>query len=165
MKKPVFQFQTKNSKTSDVQASYSSNQISSNSNVLFLGLNIDNLLTLKDHICALVVKLNRSCFAIQAFKSILSLETLRTAYYSYVYSIVGIVLSSGSPCVGIVPSPSQVVPQCEEITTIHFFMQIFIVCDTEYIQAKLYRQLSQVDLVWSGILLAVSSFYITLGRT
>jgi hypothetical protein len=27
--------------------------------------------------------------------------------------------------VGIVPSPSQVVPQCEEITTIHFFIQIF----------------------------------------
>jgi hypothetical protein len=27
--------------------------------------------------------------------------------------------------VGIVPSPSQVVPQCEEITTIYFFIQIF----------------------------------------
>jgi hypothetical protein len=27
--------------------------------------------------------------------------------------------------VGIVPSPSHVVPQCEEITTIHFFIQIF----------------------------------------
>jgi hypothetical protein len=41
--------------------------------------------------------------------------------------IVDIVFSitSGSPIVGIVPSPSQVVPQCEEITTIHFFIQIF----------------------------------------
>jgi hypothetical protein len=64
------QFQTKNSKMLDFQVSYSNIQISNNSNVPFLGLKIDNLLTWKDHIDALVVKLNRSCFAIR------SLETL-----------------------------------------------------------------------------------------
>jgi hypothetical protein len=62
----------------DIQEGYSSNKISRNSNVLFLGIKIDNLLTWKDHIDVLVVKLNRYCFAIQAVKSILSLETLKT---------------------------------------------------------------------------------------
>jgi hypothetical protein len=34
------------------------------------------------------------------------------------------------------PSPSQVVPQCEEIPTIHFFIQIFNVWDTERTQVN-----------------------------
>jgi hypothetical protein len=38
--------------------------------------------------------------------------------------------------VGIVPSLSQVVPQCEEITMIHFFIQIFNVWDTERTQVN-----------------------------
>jgi hypothetical protein len=49
---------------------------------------------------------------------------------------VGIVLSSGSPIVGIMLSPSQVVPHCEEITTILSYIQVFIVCDTECIQVN-----------------------------
>jgi hypothetical protein len=59
MKKTCFlQFQTKNSKMLDIQVSYSNN-----SNVSFLGLKID-LLTWKDHVDAVMTKLNRSCFAI-----------------------------------------------------------------------------------------------------
>jgi hypothetical protein len=34
-------------------------------------------------------------------------------------------MNSGNASVGIMLSPSQVVPQCEEITTIYFFIQIF----------------------------------------
>jgi hypothetical protein len=84
----LLQFQTRNSKTLDIQVSYLNNQISSNSNVSFLGLKIDNFLTWKDHIDTLVAKLNRSCFAIRSVKSILSLETLKIVYYSYVHSIL-----------------------------------------------------------------------------
>jgi hypothetical protein len=55
------------------------NQISGNSIVSFLGLQVDNFLTWKD--CILVdvsvVKLNRSHFGIQSVKSALSLETLK----------------------------------------------------------------------------------------
>jgi hypothetical protein len=47
------QFQTKNSKTLDIQVSYSNNF-----NVSFLELKIDNLLTWKDHIDAIVIKLD-----------------------------------------------------------------------------------------------------------
>jgi hypothetical protein len=71
-----------------IQVSYSNIQISNNSDVSFLGLKTDNLLTWKDHIDAFVVKLNRSCFAIQSVKSILYLETLKMVYYSYVHSIL-----------------------------------------------------------------------------
>jgi hypothetical protein len=39
------QFQTKNSKPLDIHISYLNNQISSNSDVSFLGLKIDNFLT------------------------------------------------------------------------------------------------------------------------
>jgi hypothetical protein len=57
-------------------------------NVPFLGLKIDNFLTWKDYIDVLIDKLNRSCFAIRSVKSILSLETLKMVYYSYVHSIL-----------------------------------------------------------------------------
>jgi hypothetical protein len=55
----------------DIQVNYSNIQISSNSKVSFLGLKVDNLLTWKDHIDALVVNLNGSCFAIRSVQSIL----------------------------------------------------------------------------------------------
>jgi predicted membrane protein len=53
-----------------------------------LGLKTDNFLTWKDNIDELVIKINRSCFAIRSVKSILPLETLRTVYYSYVHAIL-----------------------------------------------------------------------------
>jgi hypothetical protein len=89
MKTPVFlPFQTKNSKTLDIQVSYLNNQISSNSNVSFLGLKIDHFLTWKDHIDTLVVKLDKPCSAIRSVKSILSLDALNVVCYSYVHSIL-----------------------------------------------------------------------------
>jgi hypothetical protein len=84
----LLQFETRNSKTLDIQVSYLNNQISSNSDVSFLGLKIDTFLTWKDHIDTLVAKLNRSCFAIRSAKSILSLKTVKVVYYSYVHSIL-----------------------------------------------------------------------------
>jgi hypothetical protein len=81
------QFQTKDSRMLDIQVSYRNNQISTNTNVSLLGLKIDNYLTWKDYIDVLINKLNRSCFAIWSVKSILSLETLKMMYYSFVHSI------------------------------------------------------------------------------
>jgi hypothetical protein len=84
----IFTVPNKNSKTQEIQVSYSNNQISNNSNVSFLGLKTDNLLTWKDHIDATVIKLNRSCFAIWSVKSTLPFETLKIVYYSYMHSIL-----------------------------------------------------------------------------
>jgi hypothetical protein len=70
----------------DIQVSYRNNQISSNTNVSFLGLKTDNFLTWKDYMCVLIDKLNRSCFAIRSVKSILSVEALKMVYYSYMHS-------------------------------------------------------------------------------
>jgi hypothetical protein len=58
------QFQIKNSKMLNIQVGYQNNQISSNTNVSFLGLKIDDFLTWKDYIDVLIDKLNISCFAI-----------------------------------------------------------------------------------------------------
>jgi hypothetical protein len=89
MKKTCFlQFRTGNSKMLDIQVNYLNNQNSSNSNILFLGLKIDNLLTWKNHIDVLIDKLNRSWFVIRSVKSILPLETLKMVYFSYVHSIL-----------------------------------------------------------------------------
>jgi hypothetical protein len=87
--KPYFlQFQTKNIKLLDIQVSYWNNQISGNTKVSFLGVKSYNFLTWKDYIDVLIDKLNRSCFAIRSVKSILSLETIKIVYYSYVHSIL-----------------------------------------------------------------------------
>jgi hypothetical protein len=82
------QFWTKNSKMLDIQVNYLNNQISSNSNISFLGLKIDNFLTWKNHIDVLLNKLNTSCFIIRSVKSILPLETLKVVYFSYVHSML-----------------------------------------------------------------------------
>jgi hypothetical protein len=51
------------------------------------------------HIEALIDKLNKSCFAILSLKSILSLDTLKMMYFSYVHSIItyGIIFWDNSP--------------------------------------------------------------------
>jgi hypothetical protein len=82
------QFQTKNGKMLNIEVSYRNNQISSNTNVSFLGLKIDNFLTWKDYTDVLIDKLNRSCFTIWSVKSILSVETLKMVYYWYMHSVL-----------------------------------------------------------------------------
>jgi hypothetical protein len=82
----------------DIQVIHWNNQISSNTNVSFLELKINNFLTWKDYIDVLIDKLNRSCFAIWSVKSLFSVETLKMVYYSYVHSILnyGIIFWSNS---------------------------------------------------------------------
>jgi hypothetical protein len=67
--------------------------------------------------------------------------------------------TQGKDYVGIVPSPTRDVPQCEEITTIYFFIQIFNIWDTERTQVNYIGSCLPSGLVWSGILLSQS--YIT----
>ena len=54
------------------------NSINTNINsTKFLGLIIDNLLSWKDHIAALTLKLNKACYAIRSIKPFLSVDILR----------------------------------------------------------------------------------------
>jgi hypothetical protein len=62
----------------------------------FLGLIIDSTLSWKEHISDLTSKLNYACYAIRAIKPFMSLNVLRTVYFSYFHSI----MSNGVICWG-----------------------------------------------------------------
>jgi hypothetical protein len=56
--------------------------------IQFLGLNVDNKLSWKNHINYLVIKLSSSCFIMRAIKPIMSLGCLRMIYFTYIHSII-----------------------------------------------------------------------------
>jgi hypothetical protein len=62
--------------------------------IKFLGLNIDNGLSWKNHINYLVTKLSSSCFIMRTIKSMMSLRSLRMIYTAYIHSVMtyGIIL-------------------------------------------------------------------------
>jgi hypothetical protein len=64
----------------------------------FLGLNIDNGLSWKNHIDYLVTKLSSSCFIMRTIKSMMSLRSLRMIYFAYIHSVMtyGIILWGNS---------------------------------------------------------------------
>ena len=82
------QFLTKNSHESDLQMSYENKQISKIYNAKFLVLVIDNNLSWGFHIDEIVPTLNKACYVIRSVKPFISLEVLRTIYFSLVRSII-----------------------------------------------------------------------------
>ena len=58
------------------------------SNLKFLGLEINNTQTWKNHIDMTVPKLSKACYAIRTVKPSVSLASLRTIYYAYFHSIM-----------------------------------------------------------------------------
>jgi hypothetical protein len=64
----------------------------------FLGLTIDTTLTWKHHIGELTSRLNKACYAIRLIKPFMSLDVLRSTYFSYVHSIIsyGIIFCGNS---------------------------------------------------------------------
>ena len=66
-----------------------SNSIRTNINsTKFLGLIIDSQLSWGEQIITLTSKLNKACYSIRAVKSCMSLEVLRTIYFSYAHSAI-----------------------------------------------------------------------------
>lgn len=56
--------------------------------IKFLGLNIDNRLSWKNHIDYLVTKLSSSCFIMRTVKPMMSLSSLRMIYFAYIHSVM-----------------------------------------------------------------------------
>jgi hypothetical protein len=96
-----FTVSTKTSKSLNIQDNFLNGQIPSTSDISFLGLKINKVLTWENYIEVFIDKLNRFCFAIRLVKSILPLETLKMmySYFSYVHSILtyGIIFLGNSP--------------------------------------------------------------------
>jgi hypothetical protein len=98
------QFSTKNSNTMDMPIIYRNSQITTFTDIKFLGLMIDSTLSWKGHIDWLMSKLGSASYAVRAIKPYTLLESMRTVYFSYFHSIMtyGLIFWGNSPlCIRI----------------------------------------------------------------
>jgi hypothetical protein len=98
-KTTYMQFQTKNSQKLDLNITITNNQITNGTNTKFLGLNIDENLSWKYHIDQILLRLSSACYAIRVIMLLMSEDTLKMIYHSYVHSIItyGIIFGGNSP--------------------------------------------------------------------
>jgi len=82
------QFLTIITNATDLHIPYDNKQISSIHSTKFLGLVIDNNLSLHCHIDQMIPKLNETSHVIRSLKPLLSFETLNMVYFSIVHSII-----------------------------------------------------------------------------
>jgi hypothetical protein len=83
----------------DMHINFSHKQLVNSNCTKFLGLNIDNKLSWKNHIDYLVTKLSLSCLIMRTIKPIMSQRSLRMIYFAYIHSIMtyGIMFWGNSP--------------------------------------------------------------------
>jgi hypothetical protein len=82
------QFLTKIDYEINMQLSFDDRKIATARSLKFLGLTIDTSLTWKHHISELTSRLNKACYASRSIKPVMSLDVLRSTYFSYVHSII-----------------------------------------------------------------------------
>jgi len=82
------QFMTKKQNEMKIKIVVSSTIITNVNSTKFLGLTIYSTLSWKEHIVDLTSKLNKACYAIRAIKPFMTLNVLRTVYFSYFHSII-----------------------------------------------------------------------------
>jgi hypothetical protein len=81
-------FIIKSSSLTDSNVSYDNKQISSTSNLKFLGVVINNTLSWKNHVDVTAPKLSAACYAVRAIKPFISQDILKMIYYSYFHSVI-----------------------------------------------------------------------------
>jgi hypothetical protein len=82
------QFLTKSDHEIKMQVLFSNRKIATTQSLKFLGLTIDTSFTWKYHVGELISTLNKACYAIRSIKPFMSLDVLRSTYFSYVHSII-----------------------------------------------------------------------------
>ena len=82
------QFTTKNNLFSNFDIIYKDKKLTTVDSIKFLGLTLDNSLSWKKHIEAIVPKLSAATVVMRAVQSFLSLDCLKLIYYSYFHSIL-----------------------------------------------------------------------------
>jgi len=81
-------FSTKTDYKITMQVSFGGRKIATAQSLKFLGLTIDTTLTWKHHISELTTRLNKACYAISSIKTFMSLDVLRSTYFSYAHSLI-----------------------------------------------------------------------------
>jgi hypothetical protein len=87
-KTTYLQFLTKNSQKLDSNVTLMNNQITSSTNTKFIGLTIDKTLSWKCHINQIWSRLSSACYAIRVITLLMTEDTLRMIYHSYVHPII-----------------------------------------------------------------------------
>jgi hypothetical protein len=92
-------FTTKNNSSRNFDIMYKEKKLTADDSVKFLGLTLDNSLTWKKHIEAIVPKLSAATFAMTVVQPFLSLDSLKLIYYLYLHSILtyGIIFWGNTP--------------------------------------------------------------------
>jgi len=92
-------FSMRNKRDHEVKLIYQGNYIKSSSNTKFLGLSIDDSPSWKAHMEQMISKLNTACFVLRTIQALMSLETSRMVYFSYIHSILsyGIIFGGNQP--------------------------------------------------------------------
>ena len=89
------QFLTKTDNGINMQVLFGNRKIATTRSLKFLGLTIDTTLTWKNHIGELTSRTNKACYAIRSIKPFMSLDVLRSTYFSYAHSIISYELYFG----------------------------------------------------------------------
>jgi hypothetical protein len=87
-KSTYLQFRTKNTQKLDLNITLMNNQITNSTNIKFLGLNTDDTLSWKSHINQILLRLSSACYAIKVITPLMSEDTLKMIYHSYVHLVI-----------------------------------------------------------------------------
>ncbi len=71
-----------------MQVLFDNRKIATTQSLKFLELTINTTLTWKHHVGELTSKLKKACYAIRSIKLFMSLDVLRSTYFSYAHSII-----------------------------------------------------------------------------
>jgi N6-adenosine-specific RNA methylase IME4 len=71
-----------------MQVSFGKRKIATVQSLKFWGLTIDTILSWKHHISEVTSRMNKACYAIRSIKPFMSLDVLRSIYFSYAHSII-----------------------------------------------------------------------------
>ena len=82
------QFLSKTNNELNTQVSFGNKKFATAQSLKFLRLTIDTTLTWKHHIGELTSRLNKACYTIRSIKPFMSLDVLRSTYFSYAHSII-----------------------------------------------------------------------------
>ena len=88
------QFKTKNKSTFDINIVCNDNLIITLPQIKFLGIYIHNTINWSCHIEYITPKLSSACYVMRNIKPLMSLNTLKTVYYSYFNAIISYSLPS-----------------------------------------------------------------------
>jgi hypothetical protein len=92
------QFKTKNKPQSNIHIACKDNLITSQSNIKFHGIYINDSINWSCHIEYIIPKLSSACYVTRSITPFMSLDTLRIIYYSYFNTRISYGLPFGEIC-------------------------------------------------------------------